>query len=141
MSKLPTTSSGEIPNDRFGRTFADLDAWLKRRGTSLREYCSDLLKPAIASQGQELALDLESALKTERQARRALQEAQETIRNLLLKARRQEITYWTLATRLIPSTGDPKSTYKIRKRAAAALRARVSEARKQQQQRARAQTT
>jgi len=42
---LPTRTSGQIVDDPFGRTYADLDDWLRRQGSSLHKEALKLLPP------------------------------------------------------------------------------------------------
>jgi hypothetical protein len=78
----------------------------------------------------ELVARLRHSLDAERRALIDLRAARREVRQALLDARKGGVSYWALATRIVPATGDPELTRIHRLRAAAALRARVSQARR-----------
>ncbi len=78
----------------------------------------------------ELVARLRRGLEAERHALADLRAARREVRQALLDGRRRGVGYWALATRIVPASGDPELTRVRRLRAAAALRARVSQARR-----------
>ncbi len=77
-----------------------------------------------------LVARLRHGLDAERHALADLGAARREVRQALFDARRRGVSYWALATRIVPASGDPELTRMRRLRAAAALRARVSQARR-----------